>query len=92
MIAQRYRHMAKKVLLTTFTFPPHANGVAHVVYEQAVGLARQGFQVSIAAGCTSTSVSGYLLRLLEDSQSRLVAKGRDLVRRIIHGTALLTLT
>lgn len=37
-----------RILLTTFTFAPQANGVAEVVREQACGLAARGHEVTVA--------------------------------------------
>lgn len=39
-----------KILITSFTFPPQANGVAHVVEAHATGLARLGYEVTVATG------------------------------------------
>lgn len=39
-----------KILITTHTFPPEANGVAHVVAAHAMGLARLGYEVTVATG------------------------------------------
>jgi glycosyltransferase involved in cell wall biosynthesis len=35
-------------LITTFTFPPQRDGVSHVVHAHATGLARLGYEVTIA--------------------------------------------
>ena len=37
-----------RILITTFTFPPQANGVSEVAAAQAYGLARRGHQVTVA--------------------------------------------
>jgi len=42
--------MTKKVLITTFTYPPQRSGVAHVVEAHATGLVRMGHQVTVASG------------------------------------------
>jgi glycosyltransferase involved in cell wall biosynthesis len=39
-----------RILITSFTFPPQANGVAHVVAEHAGGLAKRGYHVTVATG------------------------------------------
>jgi glycosyltransferase involved in cell wall biosynthesis len=40
--------MRKKILITTFTFPPQANGVSHAAAAHAAGLARLGHDVTVA--------------------------------------------
>jgi glycosyltransferase involved in cell wall biosynthesis len=40
--------MSKRILITSFTFPPQKNGVAHVVAAHARGLARLGHEVTVA--------------------------------------------
>ena len=42
--------MRKKILITTFTFPPNKDGVAQAAWSMAVGLADRGFEVVIATG------------------------------------------
>jgi glycosyltransferase involved in cell wall biosynthesis len=37
-----------RILLTTFTFPPQANGIAESAQAQAFGLAKRGHQVTVA--------------------------------------------
>lgn len=37
-----------RILLTTFTFPPQANGIAESTQAQAFGLAKRGHQVTVA--------------------------------------------
>ncbi len=39
-----------RILIASFTFPPDANGVAHVAYQQARGLREAGYAVEIATG------------------------------------------
>jgi len=39
------------VLITTFTFPPDQNGVAHVAAAHAFGLAARGYPVTVATAC-----------------------------------------
>lgn len=36
-----------RILITSFTFPPFCNGVAHVVFEQARGLSARGHDVTV---------------------------------------------
>jgi glycosyltransferase involved in cell wall biosynthesis len=38
------------ILITTFTFPPQANGVANVAYRHAIGLLERGHKVTVATG------------------------------------------
>jgi glycosyltransferase involved in cell wall biosynthesis len=40
--------MAKRILLTTFTFPPNRDGVAMASVNLACGLAERGFEVTVA--------------------------------------------
>lgn len=40
--------MRKRILITTFTFPPERNGVSHVAEAQAYGLAKRGYEVVVA--------------------------------------------
>lgn len=40
----------RKILITAFTFPPQANGVSLVAWEQARGLAGRGHEVTVATG------------------------------------------
>ncbi len=42
--------LAKRLLITTFTFPPQRNGVSHVVEAHAYGLARLGYDITVATG------------------------------------------
>ena len=42
--------MSKRLLITTFTFPPQRDGVSHVVHAHATGLARLGYEVTVATG------------------------------------------
>jgi glycosyltransferase involved in cell wall biosynthesis len=42
-----------RILVTSFTFPPQANGVAEVAKAQAAGLAGRGHEVSVATGFDS---------------------------------------
>jgi len=37
-----------KIIVTSFTFPPQANGVSHIAYAQALELAARGHQVTVA--------------------------------------------
>jgi glycosyltransferase involved in cell wall biosynthesis len=39
-----------KILITSFTFPPQANGVAEVARTQSAGLAARGHEVTVATG------------------------------------------
>lgn len=39
-----------EILITSFTFPPQANGVAHVAYQHAMGFIEHGHKVTIATG------------------------------------------
>ena len=42
--------MRKKILITTFTFPPNKDGVAEAAWSMAAGLAERGFEVVVATG------------------------------------------
>jgi len=42
--------MSKRILITSFTFPPQRNGVSHVVEAHATGLARLGHDITVVTG------------------------------------------
>lgn len=42
--------MAGRILITSFTFAPHKNGVSNVVYAHAKGLVSKGYDVTVATG------------------------------------------
>jgi glycosyltransferase involved in cell wall biosynthesis len=47
-----------KILITTNTFPPQKNGVAHVVEAHATGLMRLGHDVTVVTGTAPLSTDG----------------------------------
>jgi len=48
--------MSRRILITSFTFPPQKNGVSHVVEAHATGLARLGYDITVATGLESARV------------------------------------
>lgn len=45
--------MMRKILISTFTFPPNRDGVAEAARLMAFGLADQGFDVVVVTGCVA---------------------------------------
>jgi len=65
--------MSKRILIASFTFPPHHNGVAHVAEAHAVGLARLGHDVTVVTGFDSSDCQHDILEGV--SVRRFAAKG-----------------
>jgi glycosyltransferase involved in cell wall biosynthesis len=64
-----------KILITTPTFPPAQNGVAHVAFAHAVGLTRKGYQVSIATGYNALRTEEPCFPGIEVYQYRVSGQG-----------------